>query len=368
MFNNNFEKILTRYEYNLPEELIAKEPARPRDSARLLVYDCAMGKISEDIFRNILNYLPPKSVLVFNETKVIPARLEVIKITGGKVKILFVGVERGFIKIMSPKPLHAGEKLGFAKNKYFMVQKRNGKFWLLRPSFPIKNIYKILEKYGEMPIPPYIKNSPLTKSELKKEYQTVFARTPGSVAAPTAALHFTRGLISKIKKAGHEIVFITLHVNLGTFAPLTEENFKTKKLHKEYYEISSWAAKKLNVAKSREKKIIAVGTTALRALESATKNDRLKKLKGETDIFIYDQGSSLIRANKRIGGVDNSDLSKKYKFNFVDGLITNFHVPRSSLLMLVAALVGREKVLELYNHAIKNRYRFFSFGDGMLIL
>jgi S-adenosylmethionine:tRNA ribosyltransferase-isomerase len=353
----NFEKILGLYDYDLPAELIATEPAHPRDAARLMVYDRQTGKISEDIFRNIGKYLPPKSVLVFNETKVIPARLPVRKTTGGKVKILFVGVERGSVKVMSPKPLREGEKLSFASDKYFTVRKNDGKFWLLRPSFHIKDIYKILDKFGEMPIPPYIKNSPLTKSELKKEYQTVFARTRGSVAAPTAALHFTRRLLAEIRQAGHQIIFITLHVNLGTFSPLTEENFRTGRLHSEYYEITPLAARKLNVAKARGQKIIAVGTTSLRALESAVRNGVLKRLSGATSLFIREDHTPPIRPNEGYS-----------KFTFVNGLITNFHVPRSSLLMLVSALAGREKVLALYHRAIARKFRFFSFGDGMLIL
>ncbi len=357
------EKILARYDYNVPADLIAREPARPRDAARLLVYDRLTRKIGEDTFRNIVKYLPPKSVLVFNETKVIPARLELQKTTGGKVRVLFVGVEHGWIKILSPKSLRISEKLS-VKNRHFVVVNKESQFWFLRPSFPVKDIYKILEKYGEMPIPPYIKNSPLSKSELKKEYQTVFARWPGSVAAPTAALHFTESLMSKIKKAGHEIVFVTLHVNLGTFAPLTEGNFKTGKLHLEYYEIHPSAADKLNIAKSHGRKIIAVGTTSLRALESAEEGGQLRKLKGETDVFIHGNSIPLIRPNE---GYDRK-LVDYGRFGFVDGLITNFHVPRSSLMMLVAALVGREKTLQIYKTAIQKRFRFFSFGDGMLIV
>ncbi len=365
MNNEEFEEILSRYDYELPEELIAQTPAQPRDAARLMVYDRMTGKISEDIFKNIAKYLPVKSVLVFNETKVIPARLAVRKITGGRVDILFVGFDKKFIKILAPKKLREGERLDLLKNIYFTVEKRDGQFCFLKPSFPVKDIYKILEKYGEMPIPPYIKNSPLTKSELKKEYQTVFAKNNGSVAAPTAALHFTKNLINKIKRAGHEIVFITLHVNLGTFAPLTEENLKTGKLHGEYYEIRKSVARKLNTAKSRGQEIIAMGTTVTRTLETASDDAGiLKILKGETILFIYGDIIPLIRPNE---GYDKGGMSGG-GFKFIDAIVTNFHVPRSSLMMLVSALVGREKLLELYRLAIRKKFRFFSFGDGMLIL
>jgi S-adenosylmethionine:tRNA ribosyltransferase-isomerase len=288
------------------------------------------------------------------------------KETGGIVKILFIEIVGPLIKVMANKSLTPGLILSLfthrtirPKGSILVVKKRIGKFWLLEPSFPVKEIYKILDQYGEMPIPPYIKNSPLTKSELKKEYQTVFARARGSVAAPTAALHFTKNLMTRIKKAGHEIIFVTLHVNLGTFAPLTAENLRTGKLHTEYYEISVPAAKKLNQAKKAGRPIIAVGTTSLRALESGSKNSRLTKLGGKTNLFIGGRSYGTIRPNGPM---------KEYKFKFIDSLVTNFHVPRSSLLMLVSALVGREKLLGLYRRAIMHKFRFFSFGDGMLIL
>ena len=369
MPKNNFEKNLVRYDYDLPEELIAKEPAHPRDAARLLVYNRKTGKAKDDIFRNIIQYLPPKSVLVFNETKVIPARLAVRKKSGGVVRVLFVGIEGGLIKVLSPKKLKIGECLAASVAVYFTVAKSKDKFWFLRPSFPVKDVYIILEKYGEMPIPPYIKNSPLTGVELKKEYQTVFARRAGSVAAPTAALHFTKNLMAKIKKAGHEIVFVTLHVNLGTFLPVTIENLETGKLHEEYYEISKTAARKLNRAKKSGRAIIAVGTTSARTLESSLGRDKkIKKLSGLTSLFIHENLIPLIRPNEGYKEGYKGELVDSGGFGFVDGLVTNFHVPRSSLMMLVAALIGRQKILELYKHAIKNRYRFFSFGDGMLIL
>jgi len=217
----------------------------------------------------------------------------------------------------------------------------------LKPSFAINKTFEVLERYGITPIPPYIKNIPLSEKQLRKEYQTVFADRKGSVAAPTASLHFTKSLLSQLKRSGIKIVFTTLHVNLGTFSPLTEELFKRSRLHSEYYEIGKVSADILNKAKKEKLPIIAVGTTVVRTLESASDNrGKINKLKGDTDIFI----------------------KEGYKFKFVDGLITNFHVPRSSLLMLASAFAGRKNIFNIYKKAISKKFRFFSFGDGMLIL
>lgn len=204
----------------------------------------------------------------------------------------------------------------------------------------------MLEKYGTTPIPPYIKHNNQTENKLRQEYQTVFAKEKGSVAAPTASLHFTNELLDRIRKAGHEIVFVTLHVNLGTFAKLTEEHVETLKLHEEYFEISKKAAETLNSARKNKKSIIPVGTTVTRTLESAVNsNGIIEKLSGTTDLFI----------------------TEEYKLKFVNSVITNFHVPKSSLLMLISAFIGRKKLFELYEIAKKNNFRFFSFGDGMFI-
>jgi S-adenosylmethionine:tRNA ribosyltransferase-isomerase len=413
----DFEKFLKFYDYSLPSELIARKPATPRDSAKLLVYprtkkslyfikknlgidnknkqtkDNFTGigegvykrKIKEiffDRFSNLAKYLPEKAVLVLNDTKVLPARLIVKKETGGLARILYVGKKSGLLEFLSDRNLNIGSKISvnlpphlilknnknllkknknidnckvYSKNNircggeklFFIVKEKVGSHYFLKPSFPISKIFEVLEKHGITPIPPYIKNSPLSEKELRKEYQTIFAAEKGSVAAPTASLHFTKRLLNKIKKSGRKIVFVTLHVNLGTFSPLSEEFFRKSKLHTEYYEISKESAKVLNKAKKKKFPIIAVGTTVVRALESAAiKGGKLGKLRGETDIFI----------------------KEGYKFKFVDGLITNFHVPKSSLLMLVSAFVGRRKLLELYKKAISKKFRFFSFGDGMLIL
>jgi len=343
---HSLEKLLETYDYTLPEELIAQNPATPRDSSRLLVYERKNKEIFWDNFKNLTNYLPKNSVLIFNKTKVLPARLTITKPTGGLAKILYIKNDKNLIIFLSNKQLKIGAIINLNKKIFFEVKRKIGKKYLLKPSFNIKDIFKILEKYGDSPLPPYIKKTSLTKRDLKKRYQTVFAEKLGSVAVPTASLHFTKNLLNKIKKAGHDIKFITLHVNLGTFAPLTEENIRTGLLHEEYYEIDKKTAEFINKAKKEKRPIIAVGTTSARTLESATKSNKLTNLRAGTKLFIRNN----------------------YKFKTVDGLITNFHVPQSSLLMLVASFTSRDKILDLYKRAIKKRFRFFSFGDGMLIL
>lgn len=334
--------IIDKYDYKFPQELIAQKPAHPRDSAKLLIYNRQTKTVSFDMFRNIGKYLPAKTVLVLNETKVLPARFEVSKPTGGKIKLLYLRGSKNKFTALSPKKIKIGEALQVGKQK-ITVSKilEDGYEFTASKNF---NILKILEKHGSAPLPPYIKHSPLTKAEIKKEYQTVFAKKNGSVAAPTASLHFTKKLLGELKKTGIKEEKVTLHVGLGTFATLTEENIKNGKLHKEYFEVSESTAKRLNKEKKNGAFILPVGTTALRTLESVF--PKTSKLSGETDIFIKEGD----------------------KLKFADGLITNFHVPKSSLIMLVSALVGREKTLELYNLAIKNKFRLFSFGDAMLIL
>lgn len=383
-----FEKLLNSYDYSFPQELIAQSPASPRDSAKLLIYTRASkpnqdfkikkhtkddrAEITHDIYKNILKYLPKNSVLVLNQTKVIPARLTVKKPTGGLARLLYIETEGQHLKFLSDRKLEInteltieiGEETGTAgsnklknpksKKLSFTVIAKQNQFYILKPSFHINKLYSVLNKYGQTPLPPYIKNPKLSGKKLLSEYNTVFAKTLGSVAAPTASLHFTKVLLAKIKRSGIKIVYVTLHVNLGTFSPLTEDQFKKKRLHTEFYEISKATAKILNQAKQSGKQIIAVGTTVVRTLESAsesepsnskTKTTKLTKLTGNTNLFI----------------------TEKSKLRFVDSVITNFHVPKSSLLMLVSAFTGRKKLLELYKLAIQKKYRLFSFGDGMYI-
>lgn len=346
MARSSFEKALEEFNYSLPSSLIAQNPASPRDSAKLLVYDRKTKDVFFDTFRKLTDYLPRNSVLVFNKTKVIPARLFMRKGSGGKVEILYTKHDSKYIYGLSNKTLKPKTKIYINQEIMFEVIDKKNKEYKLSPSFKTRGIFKVLGKHGITPLPPYIKNSNLTEIEIKKEYQTVFAKIQGSVAAPTASLHFTKTLLKQIENAGHKIYFVTLHVNLGTFAPLTKKQFDEKKLHEEWFEIDKKTADELNNAKKNGYQIISVGTTVTRALESACgKTGKIKKLSGSTSIFI----------------------DKNYEIKFTDAIITNFHVPKSSLLMLVSAFTEREKLSDLYNLAIKRSFRFFSFGDGMFI-
>lgn len=342
----NFESTLNKFNYHLPPELIAQKPSRPRESARLLVYNKNTNEIFFDTYKNIGKYLPKNCVLVFNQTKVLPARITVTKESGGKSEILYISHKNHEIKVLSSKKLNPGSYVNLNSTKKFLVLKKVGQFYLLKPIFKINNIKSFLMHFGNTPLPPYIKNSPLSEKQRRTEYQTVFAKEGLSVAAPTASLHFSKKLIFKLKKQGIDVQFVTLNVNMGTFATLKEENLATGKLHSEFYEINKKTAENLNKAKKLNKPIVAVGTTVVRTLESASQNKKIKLLRGNTKLFIQ----------------------PGYKFNFVDGLVTNFHVPKSSLLMLVSAIIGRKKLLELYRKAIEKKLKFFSFGDGMIII
>lgn len=348
--------ILKDYGYFLPPKLIAQKPCHPRDSARLLVYSQKSKKVKYNTFRNIGKYLPEKCVLVFNKTKVIPARLALYKPTGGKVEILYISHDKKYIKCLCNKKITMDTKLSLTSttpikikgegSELFTVSKKQNQFYFLKPNFPTRKIFTILNNDGQTPLPPYIKHSPLSEKQKREQYQSVFARQGLSVAAPTASLHFTKNLLSQLKKQGVKIEFITLNIGLGTFAPITIENLKNKTLHSEYFEISKHTLQKLNYFKKDGYKIIPVGTTSLRALESsADKYGKLKIHKNSTRLFIQ----------------------PGYRFKFAHGIITNFHVPKSSLMMLVASIIGKKMLIKLYNLAILKKFRFFSFGDGMLI-
>lgn len=344
--NSQINKLIGQYDYEFPSELIAQAPADPRDSAGLLVYDRKTKRVCWDVFANITDYLPKQAVLVLNRTKVIPARLLLNKKkTGGRVKMLYLGRAEKGIKALADRSLAIGEELCHSSGREFRVKVRNGGEYEMEPLFPIRELMEVLDEFGETPIPPYIKHTPLREAELRREYQTVFAQKAGSVAAPTASLHFTQELLEKIKRAGIEIAYVTLHVNLGTFAPLKEDHIREGRLHSEEYEITGPNAKKINQALQEGRQVIAAGTTVVRTLEAAGENGRVKVGKGRTDIFIREDSSLKVTG----------------------GLITNFHVPRSSLMMLVSAFVGRKKLLELYREAIARKFRLFSFGDAMLI-
>ncbi len=336
---------LAAYDYQFPQDLIAQEPASPRDSARLMVYDRATGDIALDTFAHIGDYLPERCVLVFNQTKVLPARMAVT-CNGKTIEMLCLGTDGNTLRVMAPRAAQPSMTLAWVGHTLEVVE-RHGKEAILRPSFPIGETVALLERHGLTPLPPYIDRSRLTEEERRTEYQTVYAENPGSVAAPTAGLHFTPELIQDIEASGRDVRYVTLHVGLGTFAPLTEEQLKTQTLHEETYFVDEHTAAFLDTAKAKGRPIVAVGTTTVRALESAAVDGRtLTNRYGRTTLF----------------------LSPENPPRFVDALITNFHVPQSSLLMLVAGFVGRNTLMKLYQKALAEKFRLFSFGDGMLIV
>lgn len=332
--------------YNLPEELIAQTPATPRDSSRLLVYDRATEKIEHRIFRDITDYLKAGDVLVINDTKVLPARLYAHTQNGGAVEVLLLkrqSIDTWEVLVKPGKKCTPGKKLIISDELSLTVQSVTDSGERI-VKFEYDGVFEeILERVGSMPLPPYIKE----KLKDKNRYQTVYAKFDGSSAAPTAGLHFTPELLQKIRDMGVEIVEVLLHVGLGTFRPVKEDVITDHKMHSEYFEVSSEAAERINTAKREGRRIIAVGTTSVRTLESATNEQgEVIPQKGNTQIFIY----------------------PPYKFKCVDALITNFHLPESTLIMLVAAMTGREQILNVYNKAVAEKYRFFSFGDATLIL
>lgn len=332
--------------YELPPEQIAQTPAQPRDSSRLLVYDRATDKIEHKIFRDVTDYLKKGDVLVVNNTKVLPARMYARTEHGGVVEILLLKrLDRDMWEVLAKpgKKCTVGKKLTVCDKLSLTVEGvTDSGERIVR--FSYDGVFEnILEEVGSMPLPPYIKE----KLQDKNRYQTVYAKTDGSAAAPTAGLHFTPELLNKIKDMGVEVVEVLLHVGLGTFRPVKEDIITDHKMHSEHYEVSEEAAQTVNRAKSEGRRIIAVGTTSVRTLESATNEEGVLCAGcGDTSIFIY----------------------PPYKFKCVDALITNFHLPESTLLMLVSALIGREKTLDIYKTAVEERYRFFSFGDACLFL
>ena len=332
--------------YDLPEELIAQTPAEPRDSSRLLVYDRSADKAEHKIFRDIKNYLRAGDVLVINNTKVLPARLYAHTEHGGRVEVLLlkrISSLRWEVLVKPGKKCKPGTRLTVDDKLSLTVNSVTDSGERI-VDFECDGVFEeALDRVGSMPLPPYIKK----KLEDKNRYQTVYAKTDGSAAAPTAGLHFTPQLLEEIKDMGVEIAQILLHVGLGTFRPVKEDAITDHKMHSEYYEVGEQAAQIISRAKREGRRVIAVGTTSVRTLESAANDDgTIDPCFGNTSIFIY----------------------PPYKFKCVDCLVTNFHLPESTLIMLVSALVGREKTLQLYKTAVEERYRFFSFGDAMLIL
>lgn len=333
--------------YDLPPELIAQDPLEDRSSSRLMMLDKDTGAVSHHIFREIEDYLHPGDCLVLNDTKVIPARLLGEREgTGGHVEVLLLKRRQGDVweTLVKPgKKCKPGARLSFGDGllKAEVLETVEEGNRLIH--FEYEGIFEeILDRLGEMPLPPYITH----KLQDKNRYQTVYAKYEGSAAAPTAGLHFTRELLERIETKGVQVVFVTLHVGLGTFRPVKEENVLDHHMHSEYYQISAEAAERINDTKAVGGRVICVGTTACRTLESAADDSgRVRPGSGNTEIFIY----------------------PGYRFKVLDALITNFHLPESTLVMLVSALAGREHVLNAYAEAVRERYRFFSFGDAMLI-
>lgn len=344
------------YSYELPEELIAKRPASPRDSARLFVYDTSRDSVAFDRFFNLDKYLPKNSLLVLNDTKVVPARIVLYKATGGKVEALFLVNEwrgRGPIPVLVDRKIEVGAELFLKKDRTFGVVKQEEKIFYLQPMFPAGEVLKILDQKGITPIPKYIKDSGLSEKELREKYQSVFGKKSASVAAPTASLHFTERLLERLEREGIQKAFVTLDVGLGTFAPVSPESITTGKLHKEFLNISSDAIRTIRKYKKEHKPVVAVGTTATRALES----EAGKILSGSPVKSVVEATQIFIRP--------------PYEFRLVDAMITNFHLPDTSLMMLAQAFLAYKKagrtLSDLYALAIKEKFRFYSFGDAMLI-
>lgn len=336
--------LVTDFDYELPQELIAQHPMEPRDHSRLLVVDKKTGEIEHKHFYNLVDYLKPGDVLVFNDTRVIPARLHGTKDTGAHVEVFLLTRRDATdweVLVRPGKKLQVGAKINFSDELSCEVIEHTD-FGGRVVRFKYDGIFEeILDRLGETPLPPYI-TAPL---EDKERYQTVYNRERGSAAAPTAGLHFTKELLQKIKEIGCEEVFVTLHVGLGTFRPVSEAKIEDHKMHKEFYTVSQEAADAVNKAKAEGRRIIAVGTTAVRTLEAAGADGQLHAGSSWTNIFIY----------------------PGYKFRLVDDLVTNFHLPQSTLLMLVSTLSTREIMLQTYKKAVEEKYRFFSFGDAMFI-
>ena len=335
------------FNFDLPEELIAQHPLAQRDHSRLLVLDKTSGSITHKRFDDILDYLVPGDVLVINNTRVIPARLFGVK-EGGTAHIevlLLKPVENRpdcwEVLVRPGKRVKVGAKVVFGEGKMtgtVVDDTDTGRIM----QFEYDGIFnEILDELGTMPLPPYIK----AKLDDQERYQTVYAKERGSAAAPTAGLHFTNELLAQVKAKGIEVVEVLLHVGLGTFRPVQVDDIHSHKMHSEYYRITQDAADTINKALDEGRRVIAVGTTSTRTLESAAKDGRVVAGDGDTSIFIY----------------------PGYQFQVLSGLITNFHLPKSTLVMLVSALAGREHVLHAYEEAVKERYRFFSFGDAMFI-
>jgi S-adenosylmethionine:tRNA ribosyltransferase-isomerase len=334
------------FHYHLPPELIAQEPLAERSASRLLVVDVPRRSFSDRKFTDLADYLRAGDLLVFNDTRVLQARLFGRKETGGAAEILIervLGTHEALAQVGVSKKPQEGSAIVLADGTRVRVLRRDGEFYALRFECT-EPVEKLLARLGRMPLPPYIARE--TQAADSERYQTVFARAPGAVAAPTAGLHFDTALLDALAAKGVEFGYVTLHVGAGTFQPLRSERVEDHVMHREWLNVGAELVDKIRRTRERGGRVVAVGTTVVRALEAAQRDGVVQPFAGETQIFIF----------------------PGYRIRTIDALITNFHLPESTLLMLVASLAGRELILEAYRHAVENRYRFFSYGDAMLVL
>ncbi|MEM7708822.1 MAG: tRNA preQ1(34) S-adenosylmethionine ribosyltransferase-isomerase QueA [Pseudomonadota bacterium] len=334
---------LTDYHFELPDELIAQKPEARRDASRLLVLDRKTGAFEDQSFAQLPALLEAGDMLIFNDTRVIKARLHGAKETGGKAEVMvdrILSADTFLAQVRASKSPKAGSRI-FIEEAGLTVIGRHGDLFEL--SSDDLALMDLLDEHGEVPLPPYIRRAPEAADD--DRYQTVYARNPGAVAAPTAGLHFDDAMLERLNETGIELGYLTLHVGSGTFQPVRVQNIEEHQMHAEWFRVDSSLADRVNATRARGNRVICVGTTSLRALESAYTDGEVKPFEGETDIFIYP-------------GVEVGSC---------DGLLTNFHLPGSTLLMLVSALAGRETILRAYQHAVAQQYRFFSYGDAMFI-
>jgi S-adenosylmethionine:tRNA ribosyltransferase-isomerase len=332
------------FHFDLPDDLIAQYPAKERTASRLM--QVSSDGLSHHSFKEVINFIEPGDLLVFNDTKVIPARLFGQKATGGKIEVLMERMlddKRMLAQVRASKTPKAGEQLYFGNDIILEVVGRGEKFYEVRYNGDDHTLLEIIETIGQIPLPPYMNREP-DQSD-KERYQTVYAKHKGSVAAPTAGFHFDEALLQQLRDKGVEFGYLTLHIGAGTFAPIRVDNIKDHTMHSEYIEVKPELCEQIKAAKARGNRVISVGTTSLRALESASQSGEIQPFYGDTQIFIY----------------------PGYEFHAVDALITNMHLPSSTLLMLTCAFGGYNTVMHAYREAVKNNYHFYSYGDAMLI-
>jgi S-adenosylmethionine:tRNA ribosyltransferase-isomerase len=338
---------LSDFSYELPDELIARYPLKERSASRLLHLDAKSKAFAHKIFSDIVSLLHPNDLLICNNSRVIPARLFGKKSTGGSVEILverILDTHRVLAHVRASKSPKPGSKILFAEGIQFEMLKRHDDLFELYCENPIANsVLETLEKIGQIPLPPYFHRDP--EESDKERYQTIYAEHKGSVAAPTAGLHFDDNIMRQLQAKNIEIDYVTLHVGAGTFAPVRIDDITHHRMHSEYIEVSARVCEKIKKTKSAGGRIIAVGTTSARSLETASRSGEIQPFSGDTDIFIY----------------------PGFQFQCIDALITNFHLPASTLLMLVTAFGGYENVMKAYHHAVEQKYRFFSYGDAMFV-